>query len=151
MPVFNLKNEDNLQYFPFNRLKLIELLEKAYREISTHIGPFVESPITVNIKKSGISGAENGYFGISPFCLSEDKLSTQAAIERMYSLIIHEMTHVLTYQWGEGFLPLFFEGIAYLMSSECESIDKKQIDRIISKMYFDSKGLSINKIYNCVS
>lgn len=148
MPIFNLKNQDNLQYFPFDQMKLMELLEKAHREISIHIGPFVDTPITVNIKKSGISGAEIGYFGISPFCLSVDSLSNQAAIQRMYSLIIHEMTHVLTYQWGEGFLPLFFEGIAYLMSSKCESLKTKQIDQIISKMYFDVKENTIRSLLN---
>lgn len=86
------------------------MLNDSFHYISDIIGPFRDEEIVITLKKAGGGGANPGSFSISPLIISD-----HSPMESLYSFILHEMTHVLTYQWGGSFLPIFSEEIAYLI------------------------------------
>ncbi len=109
--MYILKNEDNLSSYPVSKDKLLSMLDESFAHISGKIGPFRNEDVIVTLKSSGGGGGANpGSCSIFPLIIPD-----HTPIESLYTLILHEMTHVLTYQWGESFIPLFSEGIAYLI------------------------------------
>ena len=108
--MFKLNNEENLRFYPVGKEELCSMLNDSFQHISGILGPFSDEEVVVSLKESGGGGSVPGFFSISPLILSD-----QSAKESLFSFILHEMTHALTYQWGESFLPLFSEGGAYLI------------------------------------
>ncbi len=108
--LYLLNNEENLSQYPVGREQLLSMLGDSFQHIAARLGPFRDDEMIVTLKSAGGGGANPGSFSITPLIISE-----HSAVESLYSFILHEMTHVLTYQWGESFLPLFSEGIAYLI------------------------------------
>jgi hypothetical protein len=88
---------------------LDSLLQDAAELVESLLGPFDPVYVNITIAERGGGGANRGSMTLSPVRYPGG-LSLRDSV---FWLAVHELTHVLTYEWGDPQSPMIMEAIAY--------------------------------------